>query len=227
MAITALPDAPSRAAPDTFSVKADAWVAAMALFTTEANATAAAMNLNDTTANSTTSVAIGTGAKTFTVDTGKSFEPGMSVKIASEANPSKWMHGDVTTYNTGTGELVTNILQVLSTGTYTDWVVTLSAPGSGVTAWAAKTGAHTALARENILCDTSGGAFTVTLPAAPSVGDTVRFVDAGHDFVTYNLTVGRNGKNIMGSAEDLVVSANYEYFMLVFSGDTLGWILAQ
>ena len=227
MAITALPTAPSRTTPATFSTQADAFVAALGLFVTEANALAAAMNLNDTTANSTTSVAIGTGAKTFTVDTGKSFEPGMSVKIASEANPSKWMHGDVTTYNTVTGELVTNILQVLSSGTYTDWIVTLSAPGAENTTWILKSGADTALVGDNILCDTSGGAFTITLPASPSVGDTVRFADAGYDFATYNLTVGRNSKNIAGKAENLTVSANYEQFMLVFSGDTLGWILAQ
>ena len=129
MTITALPPAPSRSAPSTFSTLADAFLAALATFVTEANATAAAMNLNDTTANSTTSVAIGTGAKSLTVDVSKSFQPGMSVKIARTAAPSNWMHGDVTSYDSGTGALVVAVTSVLGSGTFTDWTITLSGPG--------------------------------------------------------------------------------------------------
>jgi hypothetical protein len=52
----------------------------------------------------------------------------MSVKIARTASPSNWMHGDVTSYNAGTGALVVNVLDILGSGTFTDWTVTLSAP---------------------------------------------------------------------------------------------------
>lgn len=128
MTITALPDAPSRLSPSDFSTKADAFIAALATFVTEANALAVAMNLNATTANSTTELTIGTGAQNLTVDTGKSYQPGMSVKIARTSSPSNWMHGDVTSYNAGTGALVVNVLDVLGSGTYTDWTITFSAP---------------------------------------------------------------------------------------------------
>jgi len=128
MTITALPAAPSRSSPADFSNKADALLGALSLFVTEANALAVALNLASTTANSTTSLTIGTGSKSLTVDTSKSYQPGMSVKIARTASPSNWMHGDVTSYNSGTGALVVNVTTILGSGTFTDWTITLSAP---------------------------------------------------------------------------------------------------
>jgi hypothetical protein len=128
MTITALPAAPSRSDPANFSDEADALLGALATFVTEANATAVAMNLNDTTATSTTSLAISAASKALTVDISKSYQPGMSVKIARTASPSNWMHGDVTSYNAGTGALVVNVTNILGSGTYTDWTVTFSAP---------------------------------------------------------------------------------------------------
>jgi len=128
MAITALPTPPSRSAPSTFSTLADAFLGALPVFATEANATAAAMNLNDTTATSVTSLLIEVASKSLTVDVSKSYQPGMSVKIARTSSPSNWMHGDVTTYNAGTGALVVNVTSILGNGTFTDWTITFSAP---------------------------------------------------------------------------------------------------
>jgi hypothetical protein len=138
MAITPLPPAPSRASPSDFSTKADALLGALATFVSEANAQAAALDLNDTTATSTTSLAIGTGSKSLTVDVSKSYQPGMSIKIARTSSPSNWMHGDVTSYNAGTGALVVNVTTILGSGTYTDWTVTFSAPAAVVFASAAE-----------------------------------------------------------------------------------------
>ena len=127
MAITALPTPPSRSSPSDFSTKADAFIAALPVFVTEANAQAAALDLNDTTTTSTTSLTIGTGSTgNIAVEASKSFQPGMSVKIARTAAPSNWMHGDVTSYSGTT--LVVNVTTVLGSGTYTDWTVTFSAP---------------------------------------------------------------------------------------------------
>lgn len=135
MTITALPTPPSRSSPSTFSERADAFLAALPTFVNEVNAVAAAMDLNDVAATSTTSLAIGTGSKTLTVETGKSFQPGMSVKIAYTADPTNWMHGDVISYNAGTGELVANVTAILGSGTQTAWTVSLSAPGMGGSAF--------------------------------------------------------------------------------------------
>jgi len=135
MAITNLPTPPSRSSPSDFSTKADAFIAALPVFVTEANEQAAALDLNDTTTTSTTSLAIGVGSKTLIVEASKSFQPGMSVKIARTSSPSNWMHGDVTTYSGTT--LVVNVTTVLgSGGPFTDWTITFSAPVNTPTATA-------------------------------------------------------------------------------------------
>ena len=126
--ITALPSPPSTNDPSNFATKADALLAALPNFVTEANATAVAMNLNSTTDTSASSVAIGTGAKSFTVSTGKSFQPGMYLVIADTAAPStNSMYGQITSYNTGTGALVMNVLEVSGSGTKTAWVISQAA----------------------------------------------------------------------------------------------------
>ena len=77
--------------------------------------------------------------------------------------------------------------------------------------------------RQQAFCNTSGGAFTVTLPAAPVKGDSVRIFDIAKTFDTQNLTIGRNGNPIMGDAADLVVSTEGAAFELVFYDGTQGW----
>jgi hypothetical protein len=80
-------------------------------------------------------------------------------------------------------------------------------------------------AGEGYFCDTSGGAFTATLPATPTLGDEVTLVDYAGTFDTNNLTVGRNSENIQGSAADLTVSVERAGLTLVYSGATQGWLL--
>jgi hypothetical protein len=76
-------------------------------------------------------------------------------------------------------------------------------------------------------CDTSGGAFTVTLPTSPSAGDIVAVADYTRTFNTNNLTVGRNSKPIGGVAEDGVLSVDGQSATFVFVDDTEGWINTQ
>jgi cell wall assembly regulator SMI1 len=90
--------------------------------------------------------------------------------------------------------------------------------------WRAITAAETVQPGAQILANTNGGAFTITLPASPSAGDEVSFIDQGYDFDSNALTVGRNGSNIANSAADLVVNTQGAGFSLVYSGDaTTGW----
>ena len=86
------------------------------------------------TGSSATSNAIGTGSKTFTIETNKGFVIGMSVKIADSAAPgTNWMHGDVTAYTASTGELIVTIGTTNGSGTKTAWTVSLSAPQASIT----------------------------------------------------------------------------------------------
>jgi len=56
--------------------------------------------------------------------------------------------------------------------------------------------------------DAVGQAVTATLPASPSIGDAIYFVDAYGSFNTNNLTIVGNGKTIMGSSTLVVSTAN-------------------
>ena len=85
---------------------------------------------------------------------------------------------------------------------------------------------YTAVNRDCLLAHTGNGAFTITLPASPTQGMFVKIADAGGTFATNNLTVARNGSNILGSATDLVLDVNNDSVYLVYYGGTRGWILA-
>lgn len=89
--------------------------------------------------------------------------------------------------------------------------------------WLTKTTTYTTADGEGIFADTSGGAWTLTLPATPSAGDRVAIIDYDGSFSSNNLTVGRNGTNIMGSATDLVCDVAYVSFELYYVDATQGW----
>ena len=93
--------------------------------------------------------------------------------------------------------------------------------------WATTSTSTTVAANDRYFVNTSGGAITLTLPSSPQVGDQVRFIDLASTFDTNNLTVGRNGNNINGTAADLVVSTEDSAFGLVYSGATYGWKLIE
>jgi len=90
--------------------------------------------------------------------------------------------------------------------------------------WRAVSSAITTQPGAALLVNTSGGAVTVTLPASPSVGDFVSFIDANYTFDTNNLTIGQNGSNIANNNGNLVVNTEGAGFTLVYSSNaTVGW----
>ena len=97
---------------------------------------------------------------------------------------------------------------------------------SGGTSWqAVKTSGFTAVAGEGYFINTTSGAITMTLPASPTIGDEVSFIDYAGTFDTNNLTIGRNSENIQGSAADLTVSVERAANTLVYTDGTQGWLL--
>jgi len=128
MAIDTLPDPPSRAEPADFSNKADEFLTALVPFGDQCNDVALAMNLNDTSSTSTTSLTIGTGSQSLTVDASKSFLVGMYIQIARTSDPENWMHALITSYTYATGALTVEVDFILGSGTYTDWTITYSSP---------------------------------------------------------------------------------------------------
>ena len=76
-----------------------------------------------------------------------------------------------------------------------------------------------------VMVDTLGGTFTVTLPASPVQGDRIRFIDYKKNCDTAALTIGRNGKPIMGDGADMTVNTEGAAFELMFWDNTSGWCL--
>jgi len=79
----------------------------------------------------------------------------------------------------------------------------------------------TLVAGNNSNCDTTTAAFTLNLPASPSVDDKLWFRDVQGNWATNNLTVGRNGQLILNSATDLVLNVDFLAIGLIFTSG--GW----
>jgi hypothetical protein len=129
-AISALPTPPSRRAPATFSDDADTFLGALPNFRDELNAFAEelpnAVSGIDYNGTSATSVAIGTGAKAFVIETGKLIQTGQFLNIASTASPANYMYGRVVSYNAATGSLSMEITATVGAGTFAAWTVSLA-----------------------------------------------------------------------------------------------------
>lgn len=82
----------------------------------------------------------------------------------------------------------------------------------------------TAVAGANYFVDLSTGDVTINLPASPSISDAPIGV-AVLGSIANALTIGRNGKPIMGLGEDLAVDVANANFRLAFSDNTFGWRL--
>jgi len=86
---------------------------------------------------------------------------------------------------------------------------------------------YTAVNGDQVLVDTSGSGIgapvTINLPASPAIGNEVHFIDSGNNLASNNLTIGRNGSNILGVSADLIISVNTAAFTLVYVNATRGW----
>lgn len=85
----------------------------------------------------------------------------------------------------------------------------------------ARTANYTAAHRDHVFANTTAGAFTVTLPASPAVGDVVRVTDGGFTFDTNNLIVARNtGQTIVGQAANVTLRCRGQDYLFFWTGAT-------
>jgi hypothetical protein len=117
----------------------------------------------------------------------------------------------LSTLTAGTGMTITNASGSITLSSAGLPVVTVTAS----TAISASAGFHYVL--------TAGSAATVTLPASPTISDTV-YVTVANGLTTN--VVARNGKPIQGIAEDMTLDAPYASAQLRFTDNTEGWVMA-
>ena len=94
--------------------------------------------------------------------------------------------------------------------------------GGGSNPWTRKTANYTAVAGDQLIADTTGGTFTITLPSSPSSGDSVKVADGG-DWASNTLTIDRNGSNIEGSTDNFVLDIRGIVVEFVYEDATDGW----
>jgi hypothetical protein len=107
----------------------------------------------------------------------------------------------------------------------TTWSSSAPAAG-GIVYTAVKTANYTAANNDGVLTNTTGGAFTVTLPSSPSVGNIVIVVDSFSQWGTNNLTVDPTALiKIAGNTagDTLVCDITGATVTLVYTGATYGW----
>lgn len=91
--------------------------------------------------------------------------------------------------------------------------------GGSISPWLLKTANYTAVTLDRIVADTSGGVFTITLPAAPTTGMSVEITD-GSNWATNNLTVARNGSTVEAGTDDVVLNIQGITVQFIYSGST-------
>lgn len=175
MSITPLPVL-NRAAP-SFKDDVDTFFGSnLPAFVTEANALGDAIigvGLGFT-ASSTTSLAIGVGSKSFTIETGRGFVIGQRVKAVNTADTADYMTGDVTAHNSGTGALTLQVDDIGGSGTIAAWTLSVAVPDAGFGKGGATASANVTLTKASsavqVFTDTAFGAF-VALPDATTMSE--------------------------------------------------------
>ena len=117
---------------------------------------------------STTSLTINNVTKTLTVGTGLSYTPTQNVTISFDA--SNHMHGEVLTYNSGTGVMTVDVNHHTGSGTYAAWTVNVG----GVTpvtstAWGAITGTLSAQTDLQTALDLKANIASQTFTGTPTL----------------------------------------------------------
>jgi len=134
-----------------------------------------------------------------------------SAKLAGSIANAKLANSSITVNGTSVSLGASGSIPAVS------WQSVITADGSTATS---------AVAGNGYFIDTTSNAHTINLPGSPSAGDTIAIKDYAATFGTNNLTIGRNGNNIQGVANDSLITTNRASLTLVYVDATKGWLYA-
>jgi hypothetical protein len=142
--------------------------------------------------------------------------------------------------NGGTNSTATATAGGIGYGTGTAYAFTsagtsgqfLQSNGSSAPTWATagiswqsvQTSGFTAVSGSGYPCNTTSAAFTVTLPASPSAGNSIVLTDYAGTWHTNNLTISPNGNKLNSNTINGVLSTRRQSISLVYIDATQGWI---
>ena len=104
----------------------------------------------------------------------------------------------------------------------------LSSDGDGSFSWVAQGGTYTPSAISTATTAVKDylyiltASLTLTLPASPSAGDSIKIANLSG---VATCVIGRNGSNIMATAEDMTLDDNTANFELIYTNATQGWVV--
>ena len=101
-------------------------------------------------------------------------------------------------------------------------------PG-GLTPTAIKTSNYTCTSNELVRCDSTGGAFNVTLPVLPVDGARVGIIDVASSFLINPVTLvpGNVAHNIQGGLDNVVLNVVDAFVELIFNSVTSDWRILE
>lgn len=96
--------------------------------------------------------------------------------------------------------------------------------GSGISWQSVQNTNFIAVKNSGYLVNTYTGNVTVTLPASPTFGDNITFVDYGNAFSSNGLIIYPNGNKIAGNTSNISLTVNGQSTSLVYTDTNKGWM---
>lgn len=202
MSITPLEALPSRARPQTFSDEADTFFGSLPRFVTEVNALGVQYELDAAILSLNTPLVIAAA----------NFKGPWSDLLGALDIPASVHHNG--TYWALASDLTD--VTAKTPGIDPEWL-----PLSGSGGYAS---ANADVYAGTYLVNTSGGGVTITLPSLAATGTFLTFVNISRTWEANPVTLARNGKTIMGLAENFIIDTDVNQLSFWLNGTD--WRLA-
>ena len=161
-----------------------------------------------------------TGVLFSTVITGNTTSSGtLTLRSTSNATKGRVIIDETTTStSTSTGALTVSGGVGIGENLNVNGIISTNSGTNGIIGLKRITGTTTLANRDDSYLVISTSTFTITLPASPSNGRTLKIFDGGN-FAENNITFARNGSTIGGLAENLVADVKTSFILVFNNGD--------